>query len=658
MVLLQTTSSDLSIARRRYVFRSQTILVQSLKNMWITPTQYKQTVETYFYKRRVYAMELMKPIARTEIPVGKDWVYEVKYDGFRCLLLWTSDDVQLKSRNQNDLTNKFPEIIRFCKQKQPFVESLLPVILDGELVVLNNEFQANFSWMQTRGRLSNETSIHQAATTRPSTFLSFDLLQLQGVDVGEMSYMERKKTLHTFISHLREERRSLNRIEYVDTFACPDDIQFLLFNHKGEGIIAKRKKSVYQPGTKHHDWFKIKNWRTLYGFLTAYNHDNDYFTVSIFKNGMTTKIGTCKHGTSTHVLQTMKDFFMEKGSKREHLYTLPPAICTTIQSLDFHNGELREPQFKDIAIPLSPKACTYEKMQLDMAMLPKNVDITNTDKVFWPDVPVTKGELLVYMREISPYMLPFLKNRLLTMIRCPDGVTKESFYQKHLPSYAPSYVKGVQFEEETFICCDRLGALLWLANHGAVEYHIPFQTIHHDDPVEIVFDLDPPHRDQFDLAIEAARLIKQLLDDLQLTSFVKTSGNKGLQVYIPLPERQMTYDETALFTKAIAKTIEQAYPQFFTTERFKEKRKGRLYIDYVQHGKHKTIVAPYSPRKTAEASIATPLYWEEVKEGLRPEQFTLPDMLDRVQTNGCPFNTYFEAGKHQHIVPLKKLITP
>ncbi len=602
-------------------------------------------------------MKLMQPIASTHLPVGDEWVYEVKYDGFRCVLIWEIDHIQLLSRNNHNLTQQFPEVIRFCQRNQSRVESLLPVILDGELVVLNNAFQANFSWIQKRSRLNKQSSIQQAATTRPSTLLAFDLLKHQGVDIKGINYDDRKALLKAFITQLADNRDSKNRIALVNTYTCPKSLQSLIFNHKGEGIITKRKKSAYQTGKRHHDWFKIKNWRTFAGFLTTYHPRNDYFTVAVFNKNTIQEVGTCKHGTDTDAVETLQQFFMTKGTKQGEHYSLPPAICAQIHTLDRYKNELREPQFHKIALPISPDECTIENMRLDLAMLPNHVEVTNLDKVFWPHHHVTKSDLLVYMREVAPYMLPFLRNRLLTVIRCPDGITKESFFQKHRPSYAPSYIKGVTIKDETFIHCDQLDALLWLANHGTVEFHIPFQTIYHDDPVEIVFDLDPPHRDQFDLAIQAAQLIKQLLDDLKLTSFVKTSGNKGIQVHIPLPNRQITYNETARFTQAVAQTIEQAYPQWFTTERLKEKRQDRLYIDYVQHGRDKTLIAPYSPRKTAEASIATPLYWEEVKEGLRPEQFTLPHMIHRIQTNGCPFSTFFEAGEHQQIVPLQKLIS-
>src|SRR5699024_5633455 len=170
-----------------------------------------------------------------------------------------------------------------------------------------------------------------------------------------------------------------------------------------------------------------------------------------------------------------------------------------------------------------------------------------------------------------------------------------------------------------------------------------------EHPNEIVFDLDPPGRAEFDLSIQAALIIKPLLDELDLISFVKTFGNKGLQIHILIQVGSMTYDETALFTQAIAWTVENAYPQLFTTERLKRNRHGRLYIDYVQHGKDKTLIAPYSPRKTADATVATPLFWHEVKEGLTPDMFTIENVVERIQILGCPFWGYDAARKEQRV---------
>lgn len=280
-------------------------------------------------------------------------------------------------------------------------------------------------------------------------------------------------------------------------------------------------------------------------------------------------------------------------------------------------------------------------------MLPDKVEISNEEKVFWPQYQLTKGDLLVYMREIYPYMIPYIENRALTVIRCPDGIEEESFFQKNLPNYAPDYVLVIEDGDKRIQLCNNIESLIWYANHSAIEYHVPFQSVSSQYPNEIVFDLDPPDRDDFQLAVKAALSIKQLLDQLELEAFIKTSGKTGLQIHIPIPQETISYDEIAIFTEAIAKTVENSAPTLFTTERFKKKRGNRLYIDYVQFGKNKTIVAPYSPRMVEIASVATPLYWEEVTEDLHPDQFTIVTVVERVQTKGCPWLFNYEHAKNR-----------
>lgn len=597
-------------------------------------------------------MEIMKPIASVEIPRGEAWLYEVKYDGFRCVLQWDKDKITLTSRNNKDLTTNFPEIVDYCQSQQSLVSKHLPLTLDGELAILNNNIQANFSWIQKRGRLKSVDSIRKASEDRPATFLVFDLLGQKGKSYLKKAFADRKSLLKELFALFEE----VNFFRYISAYENPDELWQTVFDFKGEGIIAKRKKSSYSAEKNHHDWFKIKNWRTIHGFLTYLNVDNGYFTVCVYEDGKVKEIGTCKHGLDKETFQTLKQIFTTKGEKVENGYKLPPAICAAVHTLDLHQAELREPNFAGLLPQITPKECTLEKLNLDMAMIPTNIDLTNTAKTFWPFNGLTKGDLLIYIRKIAPYMLPFLKEKALTLIRSPDGVENEYFFQKHLPDYAPSFINSFLVDEERLIVCDRLNALVWFANHGAVEYHIPFQTISHTQPDEIVFDLDPPDRTRFDLAIKAAQIIKPMLDDLELISFVKTSGNKGLQIHIPILPGSMTYDQTALFTQAIAWTVENAYSSMFTTERLKKNRGGRLYIDYVQHGKDKTLIAPYSPRKTDEATVATPLLWEEVVEGLRPEQFTIMNVVERVQEFGCPFAGYFKAGKEQKLDKVLELV--
>ncbi|WP_330949149.1 DNA ligase D [Virgibacillus sp. MG-45] len=601
-------------------------------------------------------MQIMKPITITDIPKGSDWLYEVKYDGFRCII--SIDDkgnkIRLTSKNGKDLTNNFPEIVKACQQFALTKTTSLPVTLDGELVILNHPFQANFSLLQQRGRLKNEKTILEKALKRPATFMAFDVMEHKKVCLKKEPLHMRKKLLFQLLPN--SERAPASPLQPVMPYEDPDTLWRLIFTFKSEGMIAKRKNSSYQAGKTHTDWFKIKNWRTILGTLTQYNPANGYFSVSIVNGKKTEEIGKCKHGLDEKSLELVKQLFFENGTKQQSTYHLPPAICASIHTLDLYKQELREPAFAQLEPHTDAAKCTKEQLAIDMVMLPDSIQVNNTDKMYWPKKGYSKAELLIYMREIAPYMLPFLADRALTLIRCPDGVEAAYFFQKHLPSYAPSFIERQEGTEEKVILCPSLEALIWFANHGAIEFHTPFQRIDSLYPCEIVFDLDPPSRDNFAWAIEAALLIKRLIDGLELQSFIKTSGNKGLQIHIPIPEASLTYDETAIFTQAIAQTIVQANPAMFTTERMKRNRNGRLYIDYVQHGKDKTLIAPYSPRKTAEATVATPLFWEEINKNLRPEQFTINTVVSRVHEYGCPFANYQEAQRHQKMDKLLQLI--
>ncbi|EGL83089.1 DNA polymerase LigD, polymerase domain protein [Caldalkalibacillus thermarum TA2.A1] len=275
------------------------------------------------------------------------------------------------------------------------------------------------------------------------------------------------------------------------------------------------------------------------------------------------------------------------------------------------------------------------------------VDLTSLNKPVWPEMGINKSQYLHYLSEAAEYMLPYLARRHLTVIRYPHGISGESFYQKNCPPYAPPFVQTDTHEGINYIVCADLATLIWLGNQLALEFHVPFQPLDTDKPSEIVFDLDPPHRKHFQLAVKAAMMMKDLFDKLDLKSFIKTSGNKGLQVYIPLAENTYTYEQTRLFTAFVARFLVSEQPGLFTIERLKKNRRGRLYIDYVQHAPGKTIIAPYSPRANPDALVATPLYWDEVDNGLRPEQFTLPTIPSRLKEKGCPFQAFTEVKDNQ-----------
>lgn len=264
--------------------------------------------------------------------------------------------------------------------------------------------------------------------------------------------------------------------------------------------------------------------------------------------------------------------------------------------------------------------------------------ITNPNKLIWPELNVTKLDYIQYLIDMSPYLLPYVKNRILTTIRYPDGLDGKSFYQKNIPNYAPAWIATHEWNGTTYILLNDLPTLVWLGNQACLEFHVPFNFYYESNtPSEIVFDLDPSDPNDFSLVLEVALLMKDVLDSLGLVSYPKTSGATGLQIYIPI-ERRYTYEQTYEFNKFIAYYIVEKYPQLVTLERLVKNRGKKLYFDYIQHGEGKTLSAPYFPRARKKGTVSAPVSWEEVQAGFHPHDFTMLNMRERVKEKGALFS--------------------
>lgn len=298
---------------------------------------------------------------------------------------------------------------------------------------------------------------------------------------------------------------------------------------------------------------------------------------------------------------------------------------------------------KKVHTSLFPKT---DRLVFDHPQVFNEVKITSSDKTIWEAPYINKEKYIAYLIQVAPFILPFLENRTLTIVRYPHGIPGESFYQKNCPNYAPSFIKTKEVDDIQYIVCNDLSTLIWLGNQLAIEFHIPFQTIETNRPVEIVFDLDPPNKACFPLALKAAKEIKTIFDSFDIISYPKLSGNKGLQIHIPIKGGSLSYDETRLFTSFVAGYLVEKFPHDFTIERLKKNRGGKLYIDYIQHAEGKTIICPYSTRGNEKATVAAPLFWEELNEKLRVEKYNIPFVLDRLLNEDCPMNDFFEQANH------------
>ncbi|UIN51863.1 MULTISPECIES: DNA ligase D [Bacillus] len=588
----------------------------------------------------------MKPMRLTpahDIPAGADWVYELKYDGFRAILVWEEDGIRLESRTGKRLNKQFPEVMDQCEQLREQFAPFLPLTLDGELVFLLSEQQSEFAKVQQRGRLKNKEAIQRQAERFPCHFITFDLLSCKGKPLVDSPLMERKNQLQQLFqeaklpSSVQLEHPSLLQVIHTD----PDSeyMKNVMTTYLAEGLVAKKKSSKWHDNTRSKEWLKMKNWRYVSVIVTRFDKENGYFQGSIYQDSALIEVVQFKHGFSKEEEQTLRTLFQTKGQLTGgSLYEIPPSIVASIACISFDGSALREPRFSSFLLDADPAACTFQQMLKQLYPLPAAIDVTHPEKPIVPALQLNKADYLLYLRQAAPYLLPFLRERRLTLIRYPHGTGDEFFYQKSTPDYAPDFVLTDEVDDISYTVCNDPRTLLWLGNQLAMEFHIPFETRDTDRPTEIVFDLDPPSVNEFHLAIEAAKRIKALLDGLFLTAFIKTSGGKGLQVYIPLKKNAFTYEETRQFTAFICQFLCEQAPDLFTLERLKKKRGNRLYLDYIQHDAGKTIIAPYSPRGNELGLVATPLEWDELyHDELHPSLFTMPAVIERLKEKGDPF---------------------
>ena len=598
--------------------------------------------------------------ASTEVPVGKEWLYETKYDGFRCILEWDKEPL-LKSRNGKLLNDMFPEIISFCQEISNKIKSFLPLTMDGELVYLINNFQSDFSKVQSRGRMKNIETIRSNAEIFTCHYIVFDLLKYKGKDLTQLSLTKRQQQMDRLFNKAKLpvsiNYQDTNRLQSIDVYEDSALMWDRIVANNGEGLIAKQKNSTWNSAERTTKWVKIKNWRYISVILTKYDKSNGFFHGAIYQNDLLVEVVTFRHGLSEVELDTLIAIFQKNGIEfTNNIWEVEPSICVEIACIDFDGKKLREPRFHSFNFNRDIQHCNWRQMHKELYPIPPSTKITHPDKPIWPSIGIQKDDYLMYLQRISPYILPFLKDRLLTVIRFPHGVPGESFFQKNSPDYVPDFVASKQVDDINYIMCNDLETLLWLGNQLALEFHIPFQTVNTNNPTEIVFDLDPPSVQEFSLAVEAALRMKVIFDQFQLHSYVKTSGGKGIQLYIPLEEDKFTYEETGVFTKFISDFLVEQDPKWFTIERLKKNRGNKLYLDYVQHKEGKTIIAPFSPRGNDLGLIATPLTWVEVRESLKPDTFTIPSVLDRIKKQGNPFKDFRANDENKNFaVVLKQL---
>ena len=586
------------------------------------------------------------------------WVFEIKYDGYRLLAGKEHGEVKLISRNSNDFTGVFPEIAEVL-EALPYDDFLL----DGEVVVHDSDGLPSFAGLQQRGRLTRAMDIGRAAVQWPATLYAFDLLLFGEYDLRRLPLTERKRLLAELLPTAGPIRLS----EHIEGSGEAMFEQLKAMNL--EGIVGKRADSIY-VGRRSPDWVKVgarssddfavvgytppKGRRAGFGALLLAQRGADGWVYAGRVGGgfgerelgkLAERLAAAKDG------QPPRDPEQQAGAK-----WIEPELVVEVQFKHRSpKGRLRQPTFVRLRDDKQPEDCWLpgEEKPLPEKPMPKAkaaavaVKVTNADKVFWPDEGLTKGDLVAYYRAVAPWLVPYLADRPLVLTRYPDGIDGKSFYQKDAPVYAPDWIRletlwseGSERDIRYFVIENEEG-LAYIANMAAIPLHIwssRVQSLQHPD--WCILDLDPkgaPFKD----VVKVARAIHTLCERVELPNLVKTSGSTGLHVLIPLGARY-THEQSRAMAELLANCVVKQLPEIATVERHLDARDGKVYIDYLQNGHGRLLVAPYSVRPVARATVSMPLTWAQVSSRLDMFKYDLravPGLLAKQKAD--PFEALF-----------------
>ncbi|PZF74546.1 DNA ligase D [Taibaiella soli] len=581
-----------------------------------------------------------------------DWIFEIKWDGYRAIAEIKGNNSRLYSRNGLSFEKNYPIVVDALSNIEH------NCILDGEIVALDDSGVPRFQLLQQYGTDADV----------PLKYYVFDLLSLDGKSTEGLPLSDRKELLKKLLPKDQT-------IVYCD-HVKEDGIDF--FNEVKkvglEGMIAKRWDSTYHENSRGGDWLKIKHMLTdeavIAGF-TAPRGGRKYFgalVLGAFEEGKLKYIGHTGTGFDDKTLKSLYDqlkplitdtnpFGLKVKVNSPVTWVKPKLVCAIKFTEITSDGNRRHPVFEGLRTDKSPKDVKLEApvatektepvtaKNSTMKTLPdtgtKKVNFTNTDKIFWPDEGYTKGDVIDYYNRMYKYILPYLKNRPESLKRNPNGINGQFFYHKDAGEHAPDWVETFKVHSESndkdidYIVCNDKPTLLYLANLGCIEMN-PWnsRTTKPDNPDYCILDLDPSDNNTFDQVVQTALAVKEVLDRAGVESYCKTSGSTGLHVYIPLGAKY-DYEQCRQFALIIAQMTNDLVPDFTTLERsLSKRRKDQLYIDYLQNKKGQTLAAAYSIRPKPGATVSTPLDWKEVKFGLDPHQFNINTIQQRVEKKG------------------------
>ncbi|MTE26468.1 DNA ligase D [Winogradskyella ouciana] len=586
-----------------------------------------------------------------EIFNDKNWIYELKYDGYRSLANVDSGSVELYSRNGISLNSTF----NIIHNELESIEHT--AILDGEIVILDSDGIPQFNALQNYNPKTTEGHLH---------YFVFDLLFLNGHSTTGLPLIDRKELL-------RDVLPESNHISYCDHIEGMGKTVYDRALKLGmEGVIAKKANSKYYTNTRTPDWLKFKKIENVETIICGYTESKNSsrkfasLILGMIEDGELVYVGTCGSGFSSQQIKALHQQFepylteepILKISKhlkgRKAVWMVPKLICEVKFAEWTKSGVMRHPVFlrmrddKSVPVEVSkihkttqnkkPNTNSDTTLQIDTI----NVPITNIEKVYWPDANLTKYDLLDYYIKMSDFILPYLKDRPQSLHRHPNGINGESFYQKdneHLPDWIETFKIHSKSSERdiNYLVCQNQATLTYMNNLGCIELHPWHSTIYQlDRPDYTIIDLDPSKKNTFEQVVETAQAAKYVLDSARIKSYCKTSGASGIHIYIPLG-RKYTYSEARDFTKLLCYYIQEQLPEITTLERSIKKRGPKIYLDYLQNRKGQTIVSAFSLRPKPNASVSTPINWKDVNKKLRIEDYNIHTVPKIFENKKDPF---------------------
>jgi bifunctional non-homologous end joining protein LigD len=572
----------------------------------------------------------------------RGWLFEVKWDGYRAIADVDRGRVNLYSRNHLSFINTF----------SPVVEDLHRLghtaILDGEIVALDEAGCSRFQLLQNYRKTGQGRLVYYV----------FDLLELDGRDLRGETLRARKKLLAPLIAGLKHVALSESiKDTGIAFFDAVNDLKL-------EGMIAKNGNSRYREGMRSSDWLKVKTrnrQEAVIGGFTAPRRSRKHLgalVLGVYEGSELIYIGHTGGGSSDEQLAKLRTRLDPLVRKSCPFKTTPqvnapvtwvePKVVCEVEFQEWSAaGRMRQPIFVGMREDKSAKSVHREASkpipEIERAAASKPTQhvphLTNLDKIYWPEEGYTKGDLIDYYRGIVPVILPYLHDRPLSLNRHPDGITGKSFFQKNVGRYRPpEWLQTVKILSEStggsteYAMCQDEASLLYLTNLGCIEVNPWNARVGSlDRPDYLVIDLDPLDV-PFAAVIEAAVAVRKLLEKVGAEGVCKTSGKRGLHVFVPLGAGY-SHDQARQFAELIASHIHQQLPATTSVVRSPGKRQKRIYLDYLQNRRGQTLAAAYSVRPHPGATVSTPLAWREVRNGLDPTAFTIkttPRRIDRV----------------------------